>query len=109
MLIKWSFLLKLVVREQLAEDIFGSLARMLLLSRHVTLIEIVNKILVAIINQIDRKETLIGRLAYAFPKNLYTSERKTPNLIIENGYYTCLKLNTPERESKTFKNAYFTS
>ena len=109
MLIKLLFILKLVVPEQLAEDIFGSLARIFLLSQHVTQIKILNKIVVAIINQIDRKETLIGRLAYAFPKNPYTSEHETPNLITVNGYYTRLKLNTPECQSTIFKNAYFTS
>jgi hypothetical protein len=53
---------------------------MLLLTRHVTQTETVNETLVAIINRIDRKETLIGRLEYSLPKKPYTSEQKTTQL-----------------------------
>ena len=46
---------------------------------------------VTIIDLIDRKEILIGRLECSLLKKPHTSEHETPNLIIVNGYGTCLK------------------
>jgi hypothetical protein len=101
-LLKSSFLLKLVVREQIAEGTFASLPG-IFLSRHIAQIGIVSKILVAIINP-NRSASI-----YISKKKPFTSEHKTPNLIILNGYYTRMKLKAPQCQRIILKNTYFTS
>ena len=70
--------------------------KVLLLPRQFAQTETVNKTLVTTINHIDQKETLLGRLEYSLLKQPYTSEHKTLNMIIVNGYSTCLEPNVPQ-------------